>query len=161
MWGFDFRRWLGSDHESQFKTDEKPIKKLSLAFDEAPFTYKSNIEYLKAMPQAIESLEAFLGLSTLNDRDERKSPEFADESVDSTDSFDSQEEEIDENRYIGAYWRCDEGSGSIIKDYSGRDRNLQADTILWDANPCQDGEPLDYEDKWGKSNSPSFPITML
>ena len=53
-------------------------------------------------------------------------------------------------RYIEAYWRCDEGSGPVVKDYSGKEANLEADNILWDSAPCQDGEPLDHEDKWGK-----------
>ena len=52
------------------------------------------------------------------------------------ESFDSQVDEIEERRYLKAYWRADEGSGNQISDITDRQMHLEviADSeLIWSA----------------------------
>ena len=31
----------------------------------------------------------------------------------------------------------------------------------WSDDPLEDGQPMDHEDKWGKSNQPSYSLTCI
>ena len=59
------------------------------------------------------------------------------------------------------YWRFDEGKGSTVNDMSDSQINgVMTHDIEWSQETLEDGQPLEYEDKWGKSNQPSFSVSL-
>lgn len=47
----------------------------------------------------------------------------------------------------------------MLKDYSGSQRDCHsAAPLTWSTSPLGDGQPIEYEDKWGKENTPSYSI---
>ena len=46
--------------------------------------------------------------------------------ADEADGFDSANEEIDERKYLQAYWRADEGRGNIVHDVFDKELHLEA-----------------------------------
>ena len=74
------------------------------------------------------------------------------------DSFESQTEEIEEKRYIRAYWRAEEGHGNQIADVSDRGLHLtvKEGDLVWHPQVNPDRDPIDYEDKWGKANQANY-----
>lgn len=83
----------------------------------------------------------------LNNQEER----MADEDLGADD--------LDEKQSLVLYWRCDEGKGIVINDMTDNDLNCNlASEDQWSEDPLEDGEPLDYEDKWGKTNTASYSV---
>ena len=41
---------------------------------------------------------------------------------------------------------------------SDNECDLALEGAEWSEEPLEDGEPLEYEDKWGKRNTPSYSI---
>lgn len=75
------------------------------------------------------------------------------------ESLDDQTDEVDERKYLKAYWRAEEGNGPQIADVSDKGIPLVAvkdNELVWHHEVNKDHEPLDYEDKWGKVNSANY-----
>lgn len=62
-------------------------------------------------------------------------------------------DDINEKQCVILYWRCDEGKGTLISDMSDNESHCHIQSASqWSEEPLDDGNPLDYEDKWGKNN---------
>ena len=58
------------------------------------------------------------------------------------------------------YWRFDEGKGKTVNDMSDNDIHGNIGSAEWSENKLEDGQPIEYEDKWGKVNTPSYSIEV-
>lgn len=48
------------------------------------------------------------------------------------------------------YWRFDEGKGEVVTDMTDNEVNGNLGGAEWSDEKLPDGEPIEYEDKWGK-----------
>ena len=48
------------------------------------------------------------------------------------------------------YWRFDEGKGEVVTDMTDNEVNGKLGGAEWSDENLPDGEPIEYEDKWGK-----------
>ena len=58
------------------------------------------------------------------------------------------------------YWRFDEGRGEVVTDVTDNEVNGNLGGAKWGEEKLPDGEPIEYEDKWGKLNVPSYSVEM-
>lgn len=76
---------------------------------------------------------------------------------------DTRPDDIEEQKKIVFYFRCDEGSGTQIEDISDNKYKCefnQARESPWSQDKLEEAQPLEYEDKWGKANQPSYSIDL-
>ena len=173
---FDYKRHLTnkrSADRSLSRPAEQQIQKLILAYDEYPFIYSckgssnANVSEPVAMPHvptSCENFSTFIGLSQYEALEEggkgglldQFNESGADQQEDNVASFDSQVDDIDEEKYLKAYWRAEEGQGKQVQNILENELHLLAADLAWSPQPNPDRDPIEYEDKWGKSNTPSY-----
>lgn len=146
-----------------------------LAFDEVPLSYAcpegadGDLKPMAPVAFNSENFSTYIGVTKFVDPTElREKGAVADINNESlhdseaedagAEGFDSDTEEVDERRHLRAYWRADEGRGNKVHDLFEKELHLELDgaELVWHQEPNPDGEPLEYEDKWGKSNTPNF-----
>jgi hypothetical protein len=59
-------------------------------------------------------------------------------------------DDFDEKQYCVMYWRFDEGKGEVVTDMTDNEVNGNLVGAEWSDEKLPDGEPIEYEDKWGK-----------
>ena len=77
--------------------------------------------------------------------------------------------DIEEQKHVLFYFRCDEGPGNsssfnkFIEDISDHKYKCEFDNARespWSQDKLEKQQPLDYEDKWGQENQPSYSIDL-
>jgi len=59
------------------------------------------------------------------------------------------------------YFRLDEGQGDEIGDITDNKFKCTFEgEATWSPGPLPESEPIDYEDKWGKRNQPSYSLDI-
>ena len=76
------------------------------------------------------------------------------------DDEEGQPDEVDEERFLLAYWRCEEASTDKVLDIGSNGLHLTASELEWEAEKNADNDPVAYEDKWGKVAEPNFSFTV-
>lgn len=155
-----------------------------LAFDEVPLAYScpdgpegsEKIIPAAPVPFNAENFSTFIGVAKYvdlenlrNDGNGLKSEGRDDESEISDDAenngameidSDGHPDDVDEKRHLRAYWRGEEGHGCQIADISDRAMHLVASQLDWHPQVNQDGDPIDYQDKWGKVNTANYSFAL-
>ena len=71
-------------------------------------------------------------------------------------------DDLEEKKLVLFYFRLDEGQGTTITDISDNKYTCKLSSEdAWSKDTLGEGNPLDYDDKWGKHNSPSFSISVM
>ena len=65
---------------------------------------------------------------------------------------DANADDIEEKECVVAYFRVDEASGQVLNDISDHKHQISFNGGKWSEESLEEGEPLEYEDKWGKTN---------
>ena len=76
---------------------------------------------------------------------------------------DTKPEDIEEQKHVLFYFRCEEGSGNQIMDISDNNYKCEFGEMRetpWSQEKLEESQPLEYEDKWGKVNQPSYSIDL-
>lgn len=146
------------------------LPELKLAYGESAYSQKvANQEILEAFT---ENISQWFGWDALKPP-EKIVPQFMEQSMKKPrekdkeenkekkiEDFEESEEEIeDENQAICCYLRCDEGKGTSITDVVAG-KVVRINEEQW-VGMLEEGEPLDYDDKWGKQASPSYRILLF
>ena len=97
------------------------------------------------------------------DQEESKSEDYNDEQSDGEpegmmlDDFEERDE-------IQFYFRMDEGSGDTAADVSDMKQSLilkpQGQNAPWSTETLKDGDPMEFEDNWGKTSIPNFSVDV-
>ena len=77
---------------------------------------------------------------------------------------DTKPEDIEEQKHVLFYFRCEEGSGNQIADISDNKYKCEFGEVRespWSCEKLEESQPLEYEDKWGKVNQPSYSIDLM
>jgi hypothetical protein len=130
------------------------IKKATLGYKESAFILKTNEDF-DVYPISADTYSQWVGFRAVQEpgfgtRDIQ--PEKEGFPVMGNEGFSEEPEE----RKLLLYLRLDEGQGETVADIvSGK--TWPVPSSIW-LEQLEDGQPLDYEDKWGKAASPSFSI---
>ena len=119
------------------------ITPIKVGYGEAAFSQTTNKQVINLA--LAENLGQWFGFNSLKEP-QRHNPQFMDH------SFPEDEESLH------AYFRCDEGKGSYLEDVVS-ERKWEVEEEIW-GDMLEDGEPLDHDDKWGKSASPNYALEL-
>ena len=66
-------------------------------------------------------------------------------------------DDLNEAERLSGYWRMDEGEGLQIADVTDNKMNCVFESdkgaeAAWSSEPLETNDPMDIEDKWGKTN---------
>jgi len=101
-----------------------------------------------------DNIGQVFGYASLKDPIKSVKPQFIGEEKKSEDS----DQEFEEENAILLYIRADEGKGDTIGDVvSGNTYTMDPDS--W-GEKLEDGEPMDYEDNWGKKSDPNYELKL-
>lgn len=132
------------------------LPSLDLAYGE--FAYRQLVDSQDILVAYSENLSHWFGWEALK-RPEKFMPQYMDQGVSLKQEVE-EEEELHENESEGLYLylRCDEGKGDTISDVLSS-KLIRINENQW-AGVLEEGEPLDYDDKWGKQAQPSHRVLM-
>ena len=131
------------------KTSEiKKLEEVKLGFGES--AYSQQVNKKEILSAYSDNLSQLFGWDSLKPA-EKIIPKFIDQEVKQEEE---QETEVD---LIYLYFRCDEGKGCLNDVMMNKTARINEDQ--W-AGMLEEGEPLDYDDKWGKQATPSFRILL-
>ena len=77
---------------------------------------------------------------------------------------DTKPDNIEEQKHVLFYFRFEEGSGNQIADISDNKYRCEFGEVRetpWSQEKLEESQPLEYEDKWGKVNQPSYSIDLM
>lgn len=166
-----------------FDTDISSLNRVDLGFDKQAFSYQVNVtkndEEKENMPSVTnDTIEHFIGFGSLDTagtsnepanemmgEDTRRDNEDYEDPLDADEAY----ENIEDVKYLMVLWRFDQGGGAKIMDLSENKNNgniLRGGAMLsnedaagiWEAGELSPGEPLDFEDEWGKSAPPNWAL---
>lgn len=167
---------------------DKKIQRINLAFGEASFNFHCRNRFLAFLKN--ENLGNWLGFESLieqedlvevNARDDVAGvlggqPQVLDggqgdeEEAQAVENEGEEEDEIasetgaddvKEAESLVFYFRLDEGQGEEISDITDNKFKCTFEgEAAWSPEPLPESEPIDYEDKWGKSNQPSYSLDI-
>jgi WD40 repeat protein len=138
-------------HLDDLKVKEvEKLLEVKLGFGEVAFSQMVGEKEILAAYS--ENLNQVFGWDSLKPA-ERVVPKFIEHEI-------RQEQmEEDDNDLIYLYFRCDEGKGNCLNDVVSN-KVVRINDDQW-AGMLEEGEPLDYDDKWGKQASPSYRVLLF
>ena len=132
------------------KTSEaEKLDDIKLAFGESAFSQQ--VDEKPILTAYSDNLSQVFGWDALK-RPEKIIPKFIDQEIE-------EKAEESENDLIYLYFRCDEGKGTLLNDVvNNKTLNIKEDQ--W-AGMLEEGDPLDYDDKWGKQAAPNYRVLLF
>ena len=135
--------------------------------EKMPIVMNDNIEHwlgfgsLDIASTQPENVNEMIGEETTNKADDYEDP------LDPEEVYDN----IEDVKYLMILWRFDQGAGAKILDLSENRNNGQIlrdniiltneeAAVIWQDGELQSGEPLVFEDEWGKQSPPNWAITF-
>lgn len=120
---------------------------ISLGYGESPFMSKADSTEIPSMFK--EHLGQWFGWGSLRDQ-ERNAPEYINHSAN------EESVELTEIESLIIYLRFDEGKDEAVNDAISS-KKWAVHSSMW-GDLLEEGEPLDYDDKWGKKCSPNYSL---
>jgi hypothetical protein len=182
---FDFDTKTTSFSKSEiFDSDISTLNRVDLDFDSQAFSYQvkisKNDDEKEPMPSVMnDNIDRYLGFGSLDINEVSNQPgnEILGEQTAKDDDYEEplEPEEtysgLEELKHLMILWRFDQGAGSKIMDLSenknhgnilkeGGVVNKENSETYWNAGELEAGQPLTFEDEWGKDNPPNWAITF-
>ena len=131
------------------------IAPLNLGYGE--LAYRQLVDNQDILAAYSDNLAQWFGWDALKPP-EKFAPQFMGHEIKPQNESAEEEREVDEAEAIWVYLRCDEGKGEGITDVVGG-KVVRISEEQW-GEVLEEGEPLDFDDKWGKQAQPSYRILL-
>ena len=143
-------------------SQDTPINRLNLGYNEAAFSFKTVNPSFPVHSVVSDNLGNWLGYDSLVADGANQAPVFQPLQLDNKDEGEAalNVDDFNEKQYCVMYWRFDEGRGEVVTDVTDNEVNGNLGGAEWGEEKLPDGEPIEYEDKWGKLNVPSYSVEL-